>query len=404
MAFSNPIVAGTKLIIAGIQSTDYELGQSGWSIEKNGNAQFNNLQITGDVGVTNLVAEDLLINGESFLLDYAPSFTSCLGYYDRSTSSGTMNQTQERSIISAQFDAKAGYTYQFISSGLRLRSTTAAQVTDGAARIRYTTDGSTPSLTSTILAQSVACNLNTIGTSVGINRIYIPSADCTVKFLLTVASVQSDNDVFENFVSVDFPCQVWVNQLGPTDIFGTDSSLFSGGGGSAGTPVTTYTKTYTATFGGGYRANNAPTTASDSFIWQGYGDSFNGNQKGLVGFPYTTIQSDLTGATVQACSFRFKVGHTWFNSGSQARLGTHTYTSEPGTYNPANVSAGLVTSGTAKQGGTYNVPLGTTIGNAFKNGTARGIALGPWTSNANVGYMNIYNSSSLLQLIITYRK
>lgn len=405
MAFSDPIVdTVTETIqITGIKSLNYVEGSDGWRIGADGNAQFSNINLIGDIGATNGNFDDVLIGGESFNNDILPTLTDCVGYYERTTSSGTMNQQQERSIIAGQFDAIAGYTYQFITSGLRLRATVRASPVDMAARIRYTTNGTTPDLTSTILGQSVGCALNDIGTSVSLNRLYVPSVNCTVKFLITVASVQSVNNVAENFVSSDFPCQVWVNQLGPTAIFGADSSLFSGGGGSPGTPTTTTTKTYNATFAGAYRQNNQPTGGAD-VLFSGYGDSFNGIQKSLVGFPYATIQSDLTGATVNSIFFKFKVQHTWLSSGSVLYIGTHIYTTEPGTWGSGNVNDGRLVSGTIKAGGTYQVPLGGSIAADFKSGAARGISLGPPPSTANLYYNYLYNSASLLQLIINYTK
>lgn len=53
MAFSNPIVAGLKLLIAAIQSPNFITGVSGWSINKDGSAEFNNLTIRGTFMGTN---------------------------------------------------------------------------------------------------------------------------------------------------------------------------------------------------------------------------------------------------------------------------------------------------------------------------------------------------------------
>lgn len=47
MPFENPIVAGLKLLIRAIQSPDYDQGVSGWTINKDGSAEFNNLTIRG---------------------------------------------------------------------------------------------------------------------------------------------------------------------------------------------------------------------------------------------------------------------------------------------------------------------------------------------------------------------
>lgn len=51
MPFSNPIVGGTILIRPAIQSPDYDAGVAGWSINKDGSAEFNDVTIRGSVGI-----------------------------------------------------------------------------------------------------------------------------------------------------------------------------------------------------------------------------------------------------------------------------------------------------------------------------------------------------------------
>lgn len=48
MSFSNPIVGGVTLIRPAIQSPDYVAGATGWSINKDGSAEFNDVVIRGD--------------------------------------------------------------------------------------------------------------------------------------------------------------------------------------------------------------------------------------------------------------------------------------------------------------------------------------------------------------------
>lgn len=48
MTFSNPIVGGVTLIRPAIQSPDYITGSAGWSINKDGSAEFNDVTIRGD--------------------------------------------------------------------------------------------------------------------------------------------------------------------------------------------------------------------------------------------------------------------------------------------------------------------------------------------------------------------
>jgi len=50
--FTNPLVAGTTLIRDAIQSPNYIAGVSGWSINKDGSAEFNDLTVRGELFVT----------------------------------------------------------------------------------------------------------------------------------------------------------------------------------------------------------------------------------------------------------------------------------------------------------------------------------------------------------------
>lgn len=57
MAFSNPIVGGEngELIRASIQSPDYVAGVSGWTINRDGSAEFNNVTIRFELGTGSIV-------------------------------------------------------------------------------------------------------------------------------------------------------------------------------------------------------------------------------------------------------------------------------------------------------------------------------------------------------------
>jgi hypothetical protein len=56
MPFTNPVVGGTTLIRPAIHSPDYVAGVSGWSINKDGTAEFNDVNIRGDAQSDNYVA------------------------------------------------------------------------------------------------------------------------------------------------------------------------------------------------------------------------------------------------------------------------------------------------------------------------------------------------------------
>lgn len=58
MPFSDPIVAGTTLIRRAIQSVDYVAGVSGWIIERNGDAEFNDAVFRGTIEASTMISDD----------------------------------------------------------------------------------------------------------------------------------------------------------------------------------------------------------------------------------------------------------------------------------------------------------------------------------------------------------
>lgn len=54
MAFSNPIIAGDTLIREAIQSENFVAGVSGWRIQRDGTAEFNDITARGDISASSL--------------------------------------------------------------------------------------------------------------------------------------------------------------------------------------------------------------------------------------------------------------------------------------------------------------------------------------------------------------
>jgi len=67
VAFRNPIVGGTALIRDAIESPDYAPGSTGWTINRNGTAEFNDLTVRGTFAGSGF---DIMDDGEFF---YSPS-------------------------------------------------------------------------------------------------------------------------------------------------------------------------------------------------------------------------------------------------------------------------------------------------------------------------------------------
>jgi hypothetical protein len=67
--FANSIIGGaTKLIRAAIQSPNYLMGSLGWSINKDGSAEFNNVTVRGTITSGVFAGNDFLINSSGFFV------------------------------------------------------------------------------------------------------------------------------------------------------------------------------------------------------------------------------------------------------------------------------------------------------------------------------------------------
>jgi hypothetical protein len=202
------------------------------------------------------------------------------------------------------------------------------------------------------------------------------------------------------------PYQIVIDDVGPS----LDSvSQLNDGGGAATPAPQNYTKKYTATWHGSYRQDgsfNGYTPYLGQVI-QGYFDGTNGNQRGLIGFNASQIQSDLSGATITSVKLTLYAEHWYYNSGGTAVIGTHNYTSKPGTWGDSRVNQNRLTSTKWPKPGKRTVTLSNTIGNEFKSGTSTGIALGPGPTTDRLYYGKFTGSgggSNTPVLTISYTK
>lgn len=177
------------------------------------------------------------------------------------------------------------------------------------------------------------------------------------------------------------------------------------GGGT--TPKTEYTKTYACTWSGTFRSNGDYSSSHGATIVQGDSgaDNWLNDARGLMGFNYAQIMSDTSGATIKACYVTLYANHWYWNDGGTARIGTHNYTARPGSISSSRYSAQRVSSSSWPKPGKRKVSLGTTIGNEFKSGAAKGIILGPTDgSKRQYGRFNGNGQSSEPVLTIVYVK
>lgn len=165
--------------------------------------------------------------------------------------------------------------------------------------------------------------------------------------------------------------------------------IINDGGVISATPPNssaTYTKTYKATWSGTYNGSSQLVSYYENEAHQGYYSSEQGNRRSLIGFNYGQIRNDLAGATIKKITFTAYAEHWYNNSGGTAVIGTHSYTSRPGTWSSSRVTENRQQSAGWPKPGKRTVTLSNTIGNEFKSGATTGMALGPGPSTSNIYY------------------
>jgi hypothetical protein len=161
-------------------------------------------------------------------------------------------------------------------------------------------------------------------------------------------------------------------------------------------------KIYNASWSQAYQGDNSKNTFNDK-PRQGFWSSTNGNQRSLIGFPSSTIQSDLSAATsVTKVRVYMYFDHWYFNSGGTAIIGHHGHTNEPSTF---SATTDVVRSSNwPKPGGrwvTYSDDR-----SEWKTGVKKGISIGPGPSTNRLYYGSIRGSdeSSKPRLEITWEE
>lgn len=418
MAFSDPIVGTEVLIRNQMQSENFsvdpETGVTGWQLKKDGTATFNNLVIGGP-GYTidqngdavfhsiTLTAQSnetgIILHGDDIDPELYNNKAKGIIKIESLSATGTYDGTNDLLVgrfILPDYDAARYY-----KMGWHGRiDVVASTPTFIDFKFRYAWDTDPTSSSSTLCEFQIGARTAS-ATDSGLNLVYpfgFASAGGTDLHLAayvnaSVSGLQLDTG--------SFPARMWVEDIG--QYVSLDSWSGSGGGGN---PPTQYTKTYSANGSASFQSDGTNRAGFDGgHCYQGYYSSTNGNQYSLITFPYSTIASDLSGATITKVEVYLNNLFFYNNSGGTAVIGTHTYATVSGNANYANVTPDI-TEASFTKGQAKWVTVNNSIGNAFKNGTAKGIALGkgPTTSHTYYGYFAGNGQTGEPQLRITYTK
>lgn len=341
-------------------------------------------------------ANDMIIGGDSFLVDLydpLPKGIVAYGNYPQLSANITgAGANTEMGAFELSFEAEAGRLYRIAFVAQVSTNWAGATVEQFVFKLR---DGgeSAPSLSSPEIFRHEFYGPGP-GSSSGFNTgvlVYEDEFTAGVHRLLLSFYGRYGTCVMR----IESQPVVWtIEDLGSTELVTNTLILNDGaGGGAAPAPITSYTRTYYATWYQTYTGSGGQK--SDTTANQGQLDSgSDGNQRSLIGFDYNQIKSDLTGATITKITMKAYAEHWWFNSGGTAVIGTHNYTSKPSSWSGSRVNESRQTSSGWPRSASRTVVLSTTIGNEFKAGTTTGLAFGPGDSSSTIYYGKFSGSGS----------
>ncbi len=353
MPFTNPIIAGNILIREAIQSPNFSVDPdgavSGWQIAKDGSATFYDVTIGGSTYTidsdgnasfeTVNANTDLILAGESLLakLDLLPrglvavgnsAFTNVTNA-QWTSNSVTINSTTSQPIAKFSVGPLYADRYYRVTLSFQFLTSDAASIYRGV--IRYTVDGTQATASSGIMdGSSRYIGGSTTAHGEVFSVIYSPAVDYdVVNMLLTInrqAGAGSANVEFDDPNTM----MMWtVEDIGNQTEALAGGSLsqqakFSGAAVDPD-PTSTYIKTYSANWSRAWNDSGNDIYSTNGTMKQGFYSGF-GNGRSWIGFPFSTIQSDLVGATVKKVEVYLYYSHWHFNSGGTASIGFHTST------------------------------------------------------------------------------
>lgn len=412
MEFGNPIVGGEDLIRTAIKSPDFNTNPesgivTGWRIARDGSATFYNLTIgsehfnideNGNAVFNTVTVADLFLNGESIqealYNQKAKGVVSLVEITGSSASTVTISDTIMGRLILPAFDTSRVYS---VNALLHI-DMQAIQPTYVGIRFRYAWDAD-PTTSSPILCEwQAGGRAATASDEFMTNRFNFDNTDLTGSGTNLHVLMSTFSSTAGIRVEAETWNRMWFEDMGPKVTHQTYS--LTGGGGN---PPTQYVKTYAADSSASFQGDG--TNRGISECYQGRYSATNGNQYSMIGFNDTQIRSDTAGSTINKVELYLNNNHFYSNSGGNVVIGTHNQTTLSGSHSSSQINEDLQRThfdlGQAKW-----ITIPNSIGNALRDNTAKGIALGPGptTSQSYYGYFAGNGQSGEPQLRITYTK
>ncbi|MDD3523681.1 MAG: chitobiase/beta-hexosaminidase C-terminal domain-containing protein [Candidatus Cloacimonetes bacterium] len=316
---------------------------------------------TGDIACQDLtVGGKLILNGleASVEFDNRPKGVVAVGQLYYSAEYWT---NSEQGFFEMEIPTEPGRMYRVMSNMLSDDDPDAAG--EAELLIRYTTDGSRPTVTSPI--QTASFRRNKFG---GHSFMFVISgSDVTsnrFRFLVTMHAITS---VYHRpWTLGDNGWVVLAEDIGRIIQQSAIKSIGGGGGSPPPPPTATYVKQWPAVWTAcwGQLGSAVPND-----ILQGFYLTHNFT---MLGFDDPDIRSVLSGATINAIAVYLTSYHWYSSAGGYVRLGTHNVTGFPGSY--SNTGLNRVQEHMNKPDSKW-IMLPNAIGNELRDNTNKGLVI-----------------------------
>lgn len=358
--FTNPIVAGNTLIRQAIQSENFSIGSdnavAGWQIARDGSATFTsvtigsanyNIDTDGNAAFEDVTVNDDILLGGISLTDFIEGQPGGLISYGDSQSANVTGAawTVDSGAVGGAAKVVAEFSFGPVDPTHIYKITTSWNYSVTATgtvyrhTLRYTIDGTTPGTSSLIidgsdfeLAPAVATQRERVDRTL---FYYSSAAYDVVRIAITLIRDRGTvNTMVLDLDNANTKLIVAVEDMGLKDTAVSGGSLsqkFKSTGTDDPDPTKRYTKTYSCNWSRSWDQDGGRVHSTNGEMVQGTYPDGNGGRRAWYGFPFSTIQSDLTSATVNKVEVYLYYDHWYYNSGGTASIGYHnsTATSAP---------------------------------------------------------------------------
>lgn len=404
------------------QSLEFTEGEEGYGLTEAG-VQMEDAQVTGELGAAVVSADVINLGGESLADILAPiprSTRYALRGDPANINAGTTAGTTELRLFTFTVTGgvKAGHLYNV---GFRALGTGTVAGDAFWCLIRYTVDGSEPTTSSPVMpgGQVLISTVNAgiVRAAINVSTFFPATADSELRFCISVQRVGGSGTLFIRTDAESAAVQVFCTDLGVDSDSATSlqQTAKTDGSGSDNVPVTTYVKTFSATWALGW--GDYTNVQENSWFWTGVNLDYSSGAYGLIGFDYAAIVATLAASvTPVSCVLRVRPRSRRYGDGLDFRVLTHTNTSLANAHSNYwdtyqgdwHGNGSVYDTGVVKNNAAPNVPvdisLGTTIFNQFKAGSRRGVGIAGVSDTVNGSSGTIYGDGAYqAQLIFTYQ-